>query len=154
MIETLAEISKCFLTPMIAIVTAYVAWQQWQENKLKSKLERYERRLKIYQEILKLLSTVLRDVNLTIIDLRDFRIATAEAHFLFSREIPKYINDIYKHGIGLASACDQYRDCMQEYPPDYDHQKTVKNKGDERDWLLAQFEILPKKFAKYLNISR
>lgn len=47
---------NAFLTPLIAIVAVYIAWQQWQTNKHKLELELYDRRLRIYEEVRKILS--------------------------------------------------------------------------------------------------
>jgi endonuclease V-like protein UPF0215 family len=62
-IAELAELSKALLTPVIAIVATYIAWQQWKTNALKLHLDRYDRRLKIYQEVKKILSIIIRDAK-------------------------------------------------------------------------------------------
>jgi len=56
------------LTPLIAIITTYIAWQQWKGNQLKLKMERYERRLRVYQEVVKMLKECANG------ELREFRI--------------------------------------------------------------------------------
>ena len=39
--EQIFEISKGLLTPVIAIVATYIAYQQWKTNRQKLNLERY-----------------------------------------------------------------------------------------------------------------
>jgi len=51
----MVSVLSALLTPLIAIITTYIAYQQWQGNKLKLKMERYERRLRVYQEMVKML---------------------------------------------------------------------------------------------------
>jgi hypothetical protein len=53
------QIAQGLLTPAIALITTYIAWQQWNATKLKMKMERYDRRLKIYQETHKFISEVI-----------------------------------------------------------------------------------------------
>ncbi|OHC03796.1 MAG: hypothetical protein A3H23_00670 [Planctomycetes bacterium RIFCSPLOWO2_12_FULL_40_19] len=123
--EQLIEISKALLTPLIAIVATYIAWQQWKTNQQKLNLERYDRRLHVYEEVIKILSIILRDVNASMEDLLKFRTSVSEADFLFGPEIPAYIDEIYKRGLNLWRWNQEYRDYTQEKPDGYDHKKVV-----------------------------
>ena len=77
------QVAQGLLTPLIAIITTYIAWQQWQATKLKMKMERYERRLKIYQDTHKFISEVIQDVKPQLPQMFGFYSATAEADFIF-----------------------------------------------------------------------
>ncbi|WP_162350166.1 hypothetical protein [Pseudoxanthomonas gei] len=79
----IVEISKALLTPLIAIVATYVAWQQWKTNQQKLVLDRYDRRLKVYEEVRKILSIIVRDAKASYEDLLAFRTSVSEADFLF-----------------------------------------------------------------------
>ena len=153
-IDQIIEISKSLLTPLIAIVATYIAWQQWKTNKQKLNLERYDRRLRIYEEVTKILSIILRDANASFEDLLKFRTSVSEADFLFGAEIPAYIDDIYKHGLNLRRWNQEYRDYTQEIPDGYDHKKVVDEMHKELTWLTDQFEPAKEKFKKYLDISK
>lgn len=153
-IEQVIEISKGLLTPVIAIVATYVAWQQWQTNRQKLILDRYDRRLRVYEEVRKILSIIFRDAKASYEDLLKFRTAVSEADFLFGPEIPEYIDEIYKRGLQLQSWNDQYRDYMQEKPEGYDHKNVVEGIHSELTWLTEQFLPAKSKFKKYLDVSR
>jgi hypothetical protein len=73
--DQLINISKALLTPLIAIIATYIAWQQWKTNQKKLNLERYDRRLRVYEEVIKILSIILRDANAELDDLLKFRTA-------------------------------------------------------------------------------
>ncbi|OHB88632.1 MAG: hypothetical protein A3D13_04850 [Planctomycetes bacterium RIFCSPHIGHO2_02_FULL_40_12] len=152
--EQLIEISKALLTPLIAIVATYIAWQQWKTNQQKLNLERYDRRLHVYEEVIKILSIILRDVNASMEDLLKFRTSVSEADFLFGPEIPAYIDEIYKRGLNLWRWNQEYRDYTQEKPDGYDHKKVVDEMHKELTWLVDQFEPAKEKFKKYLDISK
>jgi hypothetical protein len=111
------QLSQALLTPLIAVVATYIAWQQWRSNLLKLRLERYERRLRVYEEVIRILSIIGRDANATPEDLMKFRAAAAEADFLFGPEIPEYIDEIYSRGLKLWRANKEYRDYTQPYHP-------------------------------------
>ena len=115
------EILKGLLTPVIAFFATYVAWQQWQTNRQKLNLERYDRRLRVYEEVRKILSIIARDAQASFDDLLKFHTSVSEADFLFGPEIPEYIDQIYMRGLTLWQCKEEYR-----YKPEgYDHKKVV-----------------------------
>lgn len=152
--EQIIEISKGLLTPLIAIVATYIAWQQWQTNRQKLNLERYDRRLRVYEQVRKILSIISRDLKPSTDDLLKFRTSVSEADFLFGLEIPEYIDEIYKHGLNLWKRNQQYRDYTQEKSKDCDHKKVVEEMHKECTWLTEQFEPAKELFKKYLDISK
>ena len=152
--EHIIEISKALLTPVIAMVATYIAWQQWQTNRQKLNLERYDRRLHVYEEAIKILSIIIRDAKASTEDLLKFRTSVSEADFLFGPEIPEYIDQIYKRGLKLLCWNEEYRDYTQEKPEGYDHNKVVEEMRKELTWLSEQFEPAKKIFRKYLDISK
>jgi uncharacterized ubiquitin-like protein YukD len=152
--EQIIDISKSLLTPLIAIVATYIAWQQWKTNKQKLNLERYDRRLRVYEEVRKILSIIARDAKVSTEDLLKFRTAVSEADFLFGQEITTYIDEIYKRGLNLWLWKQEYRDYTQEKPDGYDHNKVVNEMHKELNWLVDQFKPAKEKFKKYLDISK
>jgi hypothetical protein len=44
------EVFQAMLTPVIGITTAYIAWQQYRIAREKARVERYDRRVKIFKE--------------------------------------------------------------------------------------------------------
>lgn len=151
----LSEVLKGMLTPLIAIIATYVAWQQWKTNKQKLDLERYERRLRVYNEVIGFLS-LFPTKNVSIYELSKFRAATAEADFLFGPEIPEYIDEICSHWRELWVFHQEYRDYTQELPVGYDHQKVSNGIRDHSTWIAKELDSdRPKdKFKKYLNIIK
>ena len=153
-VEQVIEISTALLTPLIAIVATYIAWQQSATNKQKLKLEKYDRRLHVYEEVIKILSIILRDANASREDLLIFRTSVSEADFLFESEIMEYIDEIYKRGLNLGRWNQEYRDYNQEYLEGYDHKKVVDEIHKESIWFSEQFDSAKEKFRKYLDLSK
>ena len=153
-VDQIADISKALLTPLIAVVATYIAWQQWQTNRQKLVLERYDRRLRVYEEVRKILSIIFRDAKASYEDLLKFRTSVSEADFLFGPEIAEYIDEIYKYGVKLQYWSGEYRDYTQPTLEGYDHKKVVDGMHSELSWLTEQFEPAKQKFKKYLDISK
>lgn len=153
-IAEILDISKALLTPIVAIVATYIAWQQWKTNQRKLVLDRYDRRLHVYEEVRKILSIILRDAKASYDDLLKFRTSVSEADFLFGSEIPSYIDEIYSRGVKLQYWSNEYRDFTQQIPEGYDHQKVCDGMHSELTWLTEQFEPAKQKFKKYLDVSK
>jgi hypothetical protein len=153
-IAEIAELSKALLTPVIAIVATYIAWQQWKTNQQKLHLDRYDRRLKVYEEVRQILSIIVRDAKASYEDLLKFRRAVSEADFLFGPDITAYIEEIYQRGVKLRYWSGEYRDYSQQKPDGYDHKKVCDGMHEELIWLSAQFDPAHQKFKKYLNVSQ
>lgn len=153
-VEQVIEILKALLTPVIAVVATYIAWQQWRTNQQKLLLDRYDRRLRVYEQVRNILSIVLRDATASYDELLRFRTSVSEADFLFGPEITFYMDEIYQRGVLLQSWSSRYRDSTQQTPADYDHKKVCDGMHSELTWLTQQFEPAKQMFKKYLDISK
>ena len=148
------QILQGLLTPVIGVTTLYIAWQQWKTNERRAVLDRYERRLRVYQHVVEFLRVIVRDFKAEIPDILKLSAETAEADFLFGEDIPNYLDEIYTHGVKLHAARAEYRDFRQSIPEGYDHRKVVDAITNEEKWFLGQLAIAKEKFKKYLDISR
>src|SRR5262245_23163525 len=98
-LDAFIELLKALLTPTIAVIAAYIALQQWRTNRQKLELDLYSHRLRIYEEVRKILSIILRDAKVSTEDLLKFRTAVSEADFLFGKDVVAYIDEIYHRGL-------------------------------------------------------
>jgi hypothetical protein len=145
---------KAALTPLIACITVYIAYRQWQDNHLRLKIENYERCLKVYQEVVKMLQRINRDFNPGWDELLMFSAATAEAPFLFREEIPAYIDEIFKRGNELRVDNVIYRAGSETPPRDVDeYEKALKDMHVQTRWFIEQMPIAKDKFKVYLHIA-
>ncbi len=155
------QVLSALSAPVIGGAAIYIARQQWktaelqrETNEKRWKHERYERRLKVYQEVREILNLVIRSAHPDIKDLQAFRIATAEADFIYGEDVQKYIEEIFNNGLQLHIAKQQYRDfTMGPNPPGYDHAAVVDKMHTAIEWFNGQFEHARELFRPYLNIS-
>lgn len=133
----LIETLKGLLTPVIAIIAAYIAWQQLNTNRQRNKLDRYDRRFKVYHEVIKFLGIMTRDhTNVTTEDRYNFRWSVHEAYFLFGKDVSKYIDEIYTRTLKITN--------VDAEPFPY----------EDLNWFGDQFDVAREKFRKYLDISK
>jgi hypothetical protein len=150
-VEYIIQLSSGLLTPLIAIVAVYIAWQQSKTAKQKLTLDTYDRNLRIYEEVKKFLLIIIRDGDVDFDEAIKFRSSVSEADFLFGAEIVQYIDEIYKRAISLRRWNREFNNQIK--PEGYDHSKVVEKMHIELDWLTAQLEPAKEKFRKYLSIK-
>jgi hypothetical protein len=149
------SILQALLTPVIACVTLYIAYRQWQDSHLRLKRENYDRCLTVYQEVVKMVQRVNAELRPELNELIAFVAATAEAPFLFHEEIPAYINDIFKHGVALNTANFVCK-AGTETPPlrnPKEYMEAIKDIEVEGLWFMHQLSEARDKFKPYLHIA-
>jgi hypothetical protein len=150
------QILQALLTPVVAVLALYIAYQQWQVNVRKLRLDLFDRRWMIYQAVIAFIVAVCRDFKVKADDIGTFRRATITADFLFGPEIPAYIDELCDRSIKLAAVHEKYRSINDPPPPpDYDHNAIVSAMADGDRWFVAQIELrtLNAKFKKYLDLN-
>jgi len=148
--EDLVKLFSALLTPAIAIVTKFIAIQQYRISKFKIRHELFERRLSVYKAVMEYLSAVSRqnppaDESAT----KMFR-ETADGRFLFKDEVTEYLEQLYKKGIDLSTLNMELQD--HSLIGDERTQK-VKQRADLKIWLAKQYTVTYETFKKYLALN-
>ena len=151
--SSVVDCLAALLTPLIAIIAVYIAYQQSLTNRRRLELDLYDRRLRIYEATVEYISAVQASFRPTLNDHWKFRRTTAEVDFLFGSDIKGYLDELFKHGLELHRWAEEYRDGTQEHPPWYDHAKVVEGKREESEWFTKQNEEALRRFKGYLNLT-
>ncbi len=150
------QILQALLTPLIAVLAVYIAYQQWHVNVRKLRLDLFDRRWAVYQAVIAFITAVCTDFKVKAADIGTFRRATITADFLFGPEIPTYIDELCDRAIKLANVHDKCRSIADPPPPpDYDHSAVTAAMAEGERWFVDQLErrTLNLKFAKYLGVN-
>jgi hypothetical protein len=91
----LATWVQAISTAVLGGVVAYIAWRDHRISSETLKLGLFERRSKAYQALLDALGPVIRSGKAEDGDLRAFMLAEAQARFLFSEAVEKYLREVY-----------------------------------------------------------
>ena len=148
------DVFSALLTPVIAAIAVYIAYQQWQTNRRKLDLDFYERRLRVYQAVTQFIGKVVKDLSPDIQDFSEFWRSTAEADFLFGSDIRDYLEELATRAANLRRWSDEYRDNQQVRPEGYDHSRVVEGQHKDTQWFAVQSGEAKRLFAKYLDITR
>ena len=81
------DLFAALLTPVIAIVTTYIAIQQYRANQLKLRQDLYDRRLLLYNAVAEFLAHVMQEGATDRTQLITLLQKTRESYFLFGKEV-------------------------------------------------------------------
>lgn len=166
------------LTPLIAIIASYIAFQQYQSNKkqgelklkldsdnselekrrlsleeYKLKLDLYNKRFRIFEETKKILHKIVQDAKIELIELRDFRFSTNESKFLFDKDISQFLEELKTKAIKLNHVENDLKNIIQ-YPVGAENREIKINEDRELlIWFNSEYDNIESKFDKYLNFK-
>lgn len=146
-IKEICGILQALLTPTIAGVVAYVAYQQWKTNTDKLKLDLYDRRLRVCQSTMGFLAGILQRAAVDHEDVVKFIRETAEGYFLFDKEIFDYLCTLQENAGGLRETSES----LTGLPVGEERNKMVEKERRLIDWFVEQVGVAPEKFKKYLT---
>ena len=142
---------SAMLTPTIAMITTYIAVQQYRLQRLTSKRELYDRRLQVFEATMEFVAKVVRDGSPDDDGVRQLSRQRAASLFLFKEEIPKYLDELYKKAVDLMFA-DRELD-SSALAPGKRRDEVIEKRTVLFDWFSDQLEGGVKKFQPYLSVS-
>lgn len=138
-----------YVATIVALVVAYIAVQQHLLEKNKVRMEKYDRRFKVYAAINKVLQSISYTTTFETENLVGYFTDTAQARFLFGDDINNYLATFTYKVI-------DYRDARRIICLSDDREKRQKADAEQSEllaWFNEQPSIVIQKFQKYLNIS-
>lgn len=113
-IADLVELSKLFI-PVIAIAGVYIAWQQFTANKEKLRLDLYDKRYKVYDELITPIHRAIStEEGLSSKEIGRFLSACSEAEFLTPDKVYKQVEEARLLLLSHHTASDRLRKLIEE----------------------------------------
>lgn len=144
-------ILRGFLPLITAVFGAYIAYQQYQTNRQKLKLDLYDRRIKIYNSAMQLALTSSRmgyeDIKSK---LGEFDYSLHEAYFLFDENVSTKLEEIWNKANTLIALLEQREELenRQELP-----NKLVREIVELREGFPKEIKILRSLFYPYIYFA-
>ncbi len=136
-----------FLTVIVAVVGAWIAYRQHFLAREKFKLDLFEKRFAVFSAVRTFLSHIMSEGKLDYGSLATFRGATAEASFLFGDDMTSYIGEIDTRAMRMKKLAISYKDM----PIGDQRSQLVEEESQELVWLIDQLPMLKSKFEPYLK---
>src|SRR4051812_16672252 len=97
---TLVQVLAALLTPLIAVITTYIAIQQYRTQKLKLRHELYDRRFQVYKQTLEFIqySVSCKTNSFSKERLDQFGAVKEASFFLFDNDVAVVLNELYDYG--------------------------------------------------------
>jgi hypothetical protein len=146
------ELFSGLLTPVIAAVTTYIAIQQYRTNKLKFKLEVFDRRYAIYQGVKKFIYFAVREGNVSDGAIFELNEETQDAFFLFDKRVEGYVNELRSNGARLMYVNNKLAD-VNRLPMGDERSGLADEDATICTWFGNQLSESKKIFEKGLRVS-
>lgn len=138
------------LTPVIAGIAVYIAYQQYKTNRDKLRLDLYNKRYKVFDSLKTLLGHIAQQLNVKHEQVYEFKIATKEAAFLFEEDILTYLDNVSKKALDLWADHEK----LENLPVGEERSAKVDETSELFSWLMKQSEVAVDKFNKYLKFEQ
>ena len=143
-------ILAALLTPTIAIVAAYIAWQQWRTNRNKLKLDLFERRYAYYEAASELIRRILTSGKATDQVTSEFIHKIRGAQFIVGEAVATYFyKQLYSNALDLNTLDDE----LQGLDVGPERSAIVGKRSDIKKWFSDQPEVLDDLFKPLLNLK-
>ncbi|WP_043808138.1 hypothetical protein [Desulfatibacillum aliphaticivorans] len=150
------DILSGLLTPVIAIIAVFIAWQQYTINRASLNNQLYERRLRVFKVVVNYISTVIRDGKASIENTSQFYSDAKEADFLFhGNEVSQKIEELYRKGVILWEIRnDLYPENGDNgLPVGEERSRRAKESGDCLKWFVKQLKETRDIFQRHMQIK-
>ena len=144
--QTMSNLSGA-LTPLIAVIAAYVAYQQYHTNRDKLRLDLYDRRFELYTALVDLCTSVASSGIPGSTEFGKFVQARHKTQFLFDTGVATYIEAMRLKAIQAEYLHKRLEDDQR---PPVGEARTLASRehSDLMKWFGDQFDESKAQFAK------
>jgi hypothetical protein len=147
---TVVQVGAAALSPVIAIVGGWIAWQQVRLNRNKLKLDRFEKRFAIHEAAMAFVAAVCTNGVASDAQMNEFLVKTRGTRFLVNTDVAGYLEELYRNAGRLRAIK------MSMEASNLTDEKRVEY-GDKwlefETWFQKQLDVIPEKFAPFLSVD-
>jgi hypothetical protein len=138
--KELIDLFSALLTPLIAILAVYIAWQQYRIQHKTFNGQMYERRHTVFKAFMSFFSEIMRDGRITYPRLAQFYAEASDADFLFRKSIADKREELHTRGIAMARCYEiMYpHDGSPGLPVGDERSKVAHEHNEHLTWFIAQ----------------
>jgi hypothetical protein len=137
----------------IALLALSISWQQQRTNSSKLKLDLFELRYRVYDEVIRVLKLCYPNSTIKLSDIETFYSNTVQSKFLFGSEIEQYLQEICDHTRSLENVQYELSTALRGVPG-RDREQIIDEQRSEMKWIEIQFNAAKEKFKKYLDFTK
>jgi len=149
MLEVILNIFRGLLTPVIAAVVAYIAYQQHKTNRDKLLFTLYDKRLKVFEGFMELFLAIIQNEQVSNEVWNKYRLATSEAAFLFDQDLSGFKKTVDSKALDLLFIGDR----LKKFIAGREREVDTKKKKKLLEWFTKELVGIHSKFGKYLKFE-
>ena len=155
MFKDYVEILTALLTPLIAILAVYIAWQQYRVNHHSLRNQLYERRYAVFKAFMSYLADIMREGKTSYQRTSQFYAEASEAEFLFSTSINSKMEELYSKGVNLVALYEQMypSDGSPGLPVGDERSRVAKDSGELLKWFSRQIKATKGLFKSEMKVG-
>ena len=149
------EIFNALLTPLIALLAVYIAWQQYKVQHRTFNVQIYERRYIVFKAFMSFFADIMREGKVSYQRLGQFYAEASEADFLFGDAISGMREELYKQGVDLVTLYERMypSDGTPGLPVGPERSEVAKQTGDHLKWFFKQIPATKMLFKAEMKID-
>lgn len=141
------------LTPVIAITTVYIAYQQYKTGNDKLRFELYERRLKLFEFFKGFLFKAIEKGQIKGPEISAFMHNTDEIIFLFEQDVSRFREELIKNVKELTVLNKEIERTTLNVRHQLEFEKLQYATDLEFNLLRSKYDEIEKVFMKYLAFN-
>lgn len=136
-------------TPVIGVAVIYIAWQQHKTNRKQLRFDIYKRRITILDAWHKFIVKTIISGTVSLETLKEFRTSTAEAKFLFDKNVTDYLQQVQAKAWELFCITQE----LNQLPEGPKRERIATKKVELVDWFIDESQTGTTEFDKFLQVE-
>lgn len=137
------------LTPTIALLGIYIAWQQMQITKTKFNYELFDKRYKIFEATKNFINLIQNNGSIDDRKIEIFMLKTSDSEFLFDKSVNNYLAELRIKAATMSSA----QTTLKTAPEGVDRGRAPQVWRDLITEFMDQLTVMKEKFRPFLAIQ-
>jgi hypothetical protein len=154
---TAVQILGGLLTPVVASLALYIAWQQHRTARDKVKLDLFDRRYRVYRGLMDLFAAVAADGTVSDEGLGKFYRKTDQKRFIFDADIRDYLDEVRQKVVKLRQAHRVLAGASTSGGPPVHHDFVMGASASQAEllsWFEDEIDRAGRKFEPYLGFKK
>lgn len=151
-INVFISLSPIFITLVIGVVAAYIAYQQYNVNRNKFRFELFETRLNSYQNLLAFFSEIVKSGAMNASYLYLLRDVMKDSEFLFGSDVSDYLREIESKSLIMLKLNPKIYG-KGGLPIGDARNLACEESNEILNWFGAQLQYAHNKYKPYLHLG-
>ena len=142
------DLLSALLTPTVAAIGIYIAYQQRLINQNRLKHELFDKRYEVYERIGEFISSILTTGTVRAGSDLEFLRDTKAVTLLFDTDIKQFTSEIYEKAVHLHCLESELEGMVSE-----ERKINIEKQREIKNWYTEQLKTMEIKFIRYLKLE-